>query len=270
MHGAKREFFKNDFVQDLRMIWFLFKISPEKDRPAFLAKTHFLLLRRNPYFASASLETSGKKQYQDQEVLNTKKKRGRRGKRGTVSISVEKGRHKSFTETLSPASAGTSLVQTICRLPKEIVWRLRYRILRKTRSITKTSCVNTCKSQIRTFSSTAAGVVTEAKHSPVGTCCCWATQPACNQLCIPLHMAIPAGNRTAFLSFCFNPNWNSSRAPHKRCKQSLYHTDINAVTKQLTTETRRRTQGSSGTESGCNKTWSHTAEAVPEEMQRDF
>lgn len=89
MHGAKREFFKNDFVQDLRMISFLFKISPEKGRPAFLAKTHFLLLRRNPYFASASLETSGKKQYQDQEVLNTKKKRKKREKRDCINFCGE-------------------------------------------------------------------------------------------------------------------------------------------------------------------------------------
>lgn len=44
MHGAKREFFKNDFVQDLRMIWFLFKLIPENGRSVFLAQTHFLLI----------------------------------------------------------------------------------------------------------------------------------------------------------------------------------------------------------------------------------
>lgn len=102
----------------------LYKISPEKSRSVFPAKTHFLLLRGNPNFASASLETSGKEQYQDQQVLNTKIMRKKREKRDYIIISAEKARHKSFTETLSPASVGTSSTwckEMLCRFPKEIV-----------------------------------------------------------------------------------------------------------------------------------------------------
>lgn len=193
----------------------------------------------------------------------------KREKRDCIIISVEKARHKPFTETLPPASAGTSSTwckQMLCRFPKEIIWWLRYKILRKTKTITKT-CVNISRTRSEPFQTLLQQLLLKLS-SPVGICCSWDSPTSMQPALHPAVHGYPSWEQDCISLFC-NPNWNSSCAPHNRCKQSPYHSDSNAVTKQLSTET-RRIQGSSGTESGCSETWSHMAEAVPEGMQEGW
>lgn len=101
-------------LQDLRMIWFLFKINPEKGRSVFLVKTHFLLLRTNSGFYFCLSWNIKKRTVTRWASLQYKKMRKKRENRDCIIISVEKGRHTSLTETLSLASASTSCTRCKC------------------------------------------------------------------------------------------------------------------------------------------------------------
>lgn len=171
-HGSKRDFSKADFVQK-----FLFKIYPEKGRPVFTVKAHFLLLEWNKGFLFCLSWSTRERTAPRPTSFQAKKMREGWERRETGTVGLQLGfcgKAQGFQWNLPHGSAGTRSTQGANKcsagfLSKQLGdWGTKIRG-RQTSALENLLCKHFQKPAQNLFKHSAVVFTTQVKCSPVCT-----------------------------------------------------------------------------------------------------